>query len=453
MAKEKIIIGIFLVFLISFTYAYIPVSVMMPLNTVNNDGTLNNPSKIKQDLQKLKSGSVDGIMIDFWWGIIERTRGIYDFSAYLQLADICKDVGLKLQAVASFHQCGTNVGDSCYILLPQYVLDVGNKNKSIWYTDQQYGIDKEYISLGADHVPLFNGYTAIDLYTLFFKNLSATFKNYIPNILDEVQVGLGPAGEMRYPSYQLQDNKWQYCGIGEFQNYDSFMLSDLQNSANAAGHPEWGHGGPSNAGTYNSYPSQTQFWSDSGFDNYKSDYGKFFLNWYAQKMLSHGEDILNAAKNTFTTNKGLILAAKVSGIHWWYSTSNHAAECTAGYYNTNNNNAYLQIASMFAKYGVTFDFTCLEMKNSASCGSAPEDLVKQTRLATNQVNIPYAGENALPLCTNSCNKDGFNEIIKESTQYGAISRFTYLRLDDNLIYNTNNWNTFTWFVQQMHNAK
>lgn len=43
-----------------------------------------------------------------------------------------------------------------------------------------------------------------------------------------------------------------------------------------------------------------------------------------------------------------------------------------GYYNTNGNNAYLQIAQMFAKYGVTFDFTCLEMTDSPTCASSPE---------------------------------------------------------------------------------
>lgn len=41
----------------------------------------------------------------------------------------------------------------------------------------------------------------------------------------------------------------------------------------------------------------------------------------------------------------------------WYLTPQHAAECTAGYYNTNNNNAYLNIAQMFAKHNAGFDFT------------------------------------------------------------------------------------------------
>ncbi len=39
----------------------------------------------------------------------------------------------------------------------------------------------------------------------------------------------------------------------------------------------------------------------------------------------------------------------------------------------------------------------------------------------------YDGENALELCSGSCSQSGFQQIIKESTQYGAISGFTYLR--------------------------
>lgn len=36
-------------------------------------------------------------------------------------------------------------------------------------------------------------------------------------------------------------------------------------------------------------------------------------------------------------------SAKVSGIHWWYNSDNHAAELTAGYFNTDQNNAYGQV--------------------------------------------------------------------------------------------------------------
>lgn len=77
-------------------------------------------------------------------------------------------------------------------------------------------------------------------------DFARTFADFMPKLINQVQVGLGPAGEMRYPSYQL--DKWHYCGIGEFQCYDSFMLADLKQAAIQAGHPDWGYAGPNNAG-------------------------------------------------------------------------------------------------------------------------------------------------------------------------------------------------------------
>jgi hypothetical protein len=56
----------------------------------------------------------------------------------------------------------------------------------------------------------------------------------------QVQIGLGPAGELRYPAYQ--ESLWSFCGVGEFQCYGSYALADLANAAASAGHPEWGHG-------------------------------------------------------------------------------------------------------------------------------------------------------------------------------------------------------------------
>ena len=112
--------------------------------------------------------------------------------------------------------------------------------------------------------------------------------------------------------------------------------------------------------------------------------GKFFLSWYSNSLLAHGDRVLGAAKSVFD-QYNLPIMGKVAGIHWcvpwlcrgchcaapnltrvdnvctpfarWYLTPQHAAECTAGYYNTNNNNAYLNIAQMFAKHNAGFDFT------------------------------------------------------------------------------------------------
>ena len=57
--------------------------------------------------------------------------------------------------------------------------------------------------------------------------------------LVEVTVGLGPAGELRYPAYPEGDGRWRFPGVGEFQCYDKYMLADLKHAADAVGKPEW----------------------------------------------------------------------------------------------------------------------------------------------------------------------------------------------------------------------
>lgn len=42
--------------------------------------------------------------------------------------------------------------------------------------------------------------------------------------------------------------------VGEFQCYDQRALKSLREAAAAVGHPEWGHGGPDDAGHYTSTP-------------------------------------------------------------------------------------------------------------------------------------------------------------------------------------------------------
>ena len=44
-------------------------------------------------------------------------------------------------------------------------------------------------------------------------------------MLQEIQVGMGPCGELRYPSYPESNGTWRFPGIGEFQCYDKVKTS------------------------------------------------------------------------------------------------------------------------------------------------------------------------------------------------------------------------------------
>jgi len=407
------------------------VYVMLGLDTVTNAGTLKDASKLGSQLDQLKSAGVDGFMTDVWWGLTEPSPQSYNFNAYKEMVSMAKARDLKIQMVSSFHQCGGNVGDDCDIPLPSWATSVSG----IWYKDSHGFENKEYISLFADNVGV-NGRTPLQIYGDWFNALASTFSSDIGSTIVEVQVGMGPAGQLRYPSYQLQF--WSFCGVGEFQVWDSHALSSFQAATAAAGHSEW-DSPPSDAGSYNSRPSDTGFFGGG----YSSEYGKVFLGWYFDSLKTHGSNVLGAAKSAFG-NK-LAIAGKVSGVHWWYNTASHAAELTAGYYNANGRDAYSEIADVFKSHGAALDFTCLEMRDSeqdSSCASSPENLVKQVLNAVNSKSLTFNGENALPRYDNTA----YNQILSYSNNLHA---FTYLRLGDTLL-SSNNFNTFRSFVGNMH---
>lgn len=427
--------------------ANVPVFVMLPLDVITSSLVINNQDKLKGYLTQLSQAGVKGVMSDCWWGLVEQKEKVYNFDVYKQLTQLVKDAGLTMHYVLSFHKCGGNVGDTCNYPLPSWVLDAGKTN-DIWYKDQHGNRDDEYISLFADNAAVLGSLkrTPISAYTDFMSAFKSSLSSYMGTTITTVEVGVGPCGELRYPSYQL--DKWSFCGVGEFQSYDSFALSAVKSAASSAGHPEWGTaGGPSNAGSYNSYPSQTGFFSDSGTDNYKSSYGKFYLNWYSSTLLSHGEKVLSAARNVYGSQVSVSL--KVAGIHWWYFDNSHAAELTAGYYNIpGTSDFYSSIATSCSKYNATFDFTCLEMKDSeqpSECKCGPYELVQQTKQAALNKGAKYSGENALQ----RYDQTAYDTIKSQTTSFGKdISEFTYLRLTDSLMTGTN-WNTFTKFVNDM----
>ncbi|NP_001234556.2 beta-amylase [Solanum lycopersicum] len=435
----------------------VPVFVMMPLDSVKTDHTVNRKKAMNASLQALKSAGVEGIMMDVWWGLVERDApGEYNWGGYAELMEMAKKHGLKVQAVMSFHQCGGNVGDSCTIPLPRWVVEEMEKDPDLAYTDQWGRRNFEYVSLGCDTLPVLKGRTPVQCYSDFMRGFRDRFENLLGDTIVEIQVGMGPAGELRYPSYPEKDGIWKFPGIGAFQCYDKYMIGSLQGAAEAFGKPEWGHTGPTDAGEYNNWPEDTNFFKKEG-GGWDSQYGEFFLTWYSQMLLNHGERILQSSKAIFE-DKGVKISVKIAGIHWHYGTRSHAPELTAGYYNTRNRDGYLPIAQMLARHGAVFNFTCVEMRDheqpqDAQC--APEKLVRQVALATQEAQVPLAGENALPRYDDYAHEQilqASSLSINDQSGDREMSAFTYLRMNPDL-FHPDNWRRFVAFVKKMKEGK
>ena len=54
----------------------------------------------------------------------------------------------------------------------------------------------------------------------FIAAFADEFSDMLGSVVSEVTVGMGPAGELRYPSYPEGDGRWRFPGIGQFQCYD-----------------------------------------------------------------------------------------------------------------------------------------------------------------------------------------------------------------------------------------
>lgn len=135
---------------------------------------LENRTELEKQLKQLRKAGVDGVMLDVWWGIVE-SKGPkqYDWSAYRSLFQLVQECGLRLQAIMSFHQCGGNVGDAVNIPLPQWILDIGESDPDVFYTNIKGNRNKEYLTMGVDNLPLFAGRTAVKVienFTILFQN-------------------------------------------------------------------------------------------------------------------------------------------------------------------------------------------------------------------------------------------------------------------------------------------
>lgn len=431
--------------------AKVPTFVMMPLttvSTVNGKTQLTNRQWVQEKFSGLSSIGMHGIMSDCWWGLVEKNGPKqYDFTAYQDMAAIAQENNIKIQMVLSFHACGGNVGDDCNIPIPQWL------ENPAYYQTRAGTYTKEYISLFADRVPMDSlGRTPLDMYRDFMQAFKTQVMDMYPGTVEEVQVGAGPSGELRYPSYQLEGGRWSYCGVGEFQSYDEYALESVKNASIAQGVPMYGlGGGPSNAGTFNCKPygngnsNDCPFYS-GGFDSFNTDYGRFFLSWYSNSLLKHGDDLTDIARQVYGSE--LALSMKIAGIHWGYASNNHGAELTAGYYNADGVDGYALVADMLAKRDIIFCFTCLEMTHEDNvCASRPKNLVGQTQdavrnaqgqgSAEDKLKKLYAGENALPIH----GYDALNQVVAWSK---GTRSFTLLRLSD-----STNWEHLRYLVDML----
>jgi hypothetical protein len=387
-------------------------------------------------LQTANNIGVKAVAVDVWWGVVAAKSdksGEWDWSYYDGLFDDINKAGLHIVPVMSFHQCGGNVGDECNIPIPAWIWDTyvaqhpGSDKNDLMYKSEQDNWNGETVALWQDD-------WIIPKYKQFMEAFQSRYA-HLGKIIDEITISTGPAGELRYPSYNAHDHGSGWPHRGFFQAYSDPARADfrawaLAKYGNLAGvNQAWGLSlqspdaiGPPDDTT----PADGRASTFVDLNDFrKIPYGKDFVDWYNGALIAHGRRLLEAAHGSFGGAFAAIpLGIKIPGVHWQMAPAAahpRIAEIAAGQIRTSvdytgqaSGHGYGasidMIRDLRAKRALNMHFTALEKDNceeTYACDGKPtgnacqEDFSQAKTLvfwvaqAAADKQVPIKGENAL----------------------------------------------------------
>lgn len=402
-------------------------------------------SAFDSQLATAKSIGVTGVSVDVWWGRVEAAGDQqFDWSYYDTIFQKIEQAGLKLVPIMSFHQCGGNVGDTCDIPIPGWIW---NHYSGQGVSDSDMKYRSEYGNESVETVSLWQDTYVLEEYREFMEAFEAHYADKA-GVIDEINVSMGPAGELRYPSYNSHDNGLTgYPTRGGFQSYSNPAKEDFRDWAIS----RYGSlsGVNSSWGTSLSSIDQINPPSDgnafiSNGDQYNSQYGRDFIRWYHDALMGHGYRMMdNAIAALDGAFAGIELGFKIPGIHWKIASTDNSvrsAEMAAGLIPSDidlNSDAtghgYQDIVGVAAAYndlarGVVLHFTALEMNDEplSSGESMAKSLVFWVANEAQAQNVVIKGENAL---AGGVTWDGGWDNIENAFDHAAYSGMTVLRIN------------------------
>lgn len=450
-------LGLLGVTLFSFAGSMPEINVMAPLYV----GRLHAPNDAAQeeswialakDLKAAKQVGVTSVTTDIWWGLVEGHQpGHYDWSFYDRLSGLIRASGLRWVPILSMHQLGGNVGDIGYIPIPSYLWTRYTNDpshfhdiESMKFRSEQGNYSNEYVSFWATPVILDD-----------IKRFMTAFRDHFANqsdIVEEINISLGPSGELRYPSYNQHDKGAVYPTRGAIQAYSTPAIAGfrhyvikkygtLNNVIRSWGFPL--------SSVDNIFPPNPrllkgQFWVDH---EQFTPYGKDFFDYYNQVLIDHGKLMFSTAESVFGSAQSpfqkVLLSGKIPGIHWKVA-SNRAAELCAGLIRS----SYANWFTLDAGYGYhhtlsvfqadpkdtmprQMTFTALEMNDhrdeELGADSRAKTLVGWIAQSAKARGIVLTGENALGSELN--NPVAWNNMAEAMSHLG-YQKITLLRLNE-----------------------
>ncbi|RIJ71368.1 beta-amylase [Nakamurella silvestris] len=400
-------------------------------------------------LESVKEYGVNGVSVDVWWGKVEKSDNVFDWSYYDQVFSHITAKSLAVVPILSFHQCGGNVGDTCDIPLPSWLWSKYANKKidgatlgvdGLKYRSEQGNLSKETVQVWADSLVL-NEYS--DVAKAFKDHFAAQYTSVVP----EINISLGPSGELRYPSYNSQDVGAGYPSRGALQSYSilavkSFRAFALQRYGTLAGvNNAWG--------TQLATAAQITPPSDAGsffaLGDYRGiPYGRDFVDWYNQSLVDHGKAMIGAVLGGLgTAFPGANIGYKIPGVHWAMTNPAYprAAEVAAGLIQTSvdldadsTGHGYAKVIGLAnavngGTHRLVLHFTCLEMDNQESgpAYSQAKALVFWVAAEAKSLGVAIKGENAL---SGGVTGDAGWDNVENAFTWSSYRGFTALRISE-----------------------
>lgn len=403
----------------------------------------------RSDLRSVAAYGVDAVSVDVWWGDVEKRDNRFSWGYYDRVFREITDAGLDLAPILSFHQCGGNVGDDYTSLLPDWLWEKYENRRvkgvklgprGLQHRSEQGNWSAETVSGWADKV-------VANEYRDFTRAFVQRYDRRYGDEVVELNVSLGPSGELRYPSYNSHDEGSGYPTRGALQSYSPIAQADFRawtlkkygslKRVNRA----WGtdHRRPAQIAS----PRDADAFFSSGAYA-ETRYGRDYVDWYNGSLVDHGERMLNTV--TRAVGKGFEdadIGYKVPGIHWQMGEGSdypRATEVTTGLIQTSvdttrwdTGHGYANIIELAGrvktKRDVVMHFTALEMfdGDEPPAYSLAKTLVGWVGDYAARVGTPLKGENAL---SGGVTWDGGWDNIEDAFDQWGYGGLTVLRMSD-----------------------
>lgn len=403
----------------------------------------------RADLRRVEAYGVDAVSVDVWWGDVEVRDNRFRWGYYDRVFGEITRAGLELAPILSFHQCGGNVGDDYTSLLPGWlwkkyadrrVRGTRVGLKGLQHRSEQGNYSPETVSGWADRL-------VAGEYRDFTRAFARRYDRRFGRQVVELNVSLGPSGELRYPSYNSHDDGSGYPTRGALQSYSPLAQQDFRRWALR----KYGSLRKLNQAWDTSYRSRTRIASPQNADRFfasgayaDSRFGRDYVDWYNGSLVRHGQRMLTTVTRALGSSfRYADIGYKVPGIHWQMGQGSpypRATEVTTGLIQTSvdesrwsTGHGYGRIIRLAGQVPgrreVVMHFTALEMADGDTppAYSLAKTLVTWVGDYAARGRTPLKGENAL--AGGVTNDFGWDNIEDAFDQWGYRG-LTVLRMGD-----------------------